>query len=116
MSEAGNIPEPASTAPVATPRVHGASSTGPGAVTSSQVVDTKCALRIQPLKAEKSTFCWNKGFHFTVAVRALSGHTADELRRVEDNVVQDFSIERLSEAPRVVADTFVHSTGAALQG
>ena len=92
MSEAGNVQKAASMAPLATPSVPGVSS---NRTWNSKFVACHgyewyftCSterINISELEVE---------FH---VVRAISGDTADGLRRVEDNVTQEFSLSRLSE-------------------
>ena len=69
---------------------------------------------ISPLEEETSNiFGWK--WSFTVAVQAISRDFAGELRNVEDEVTQDFSVARQSAEGRYV-EKVVHITGTALQG
>ena len=56
MAQAGDVPELAGTAPLATPRELGISSTGLGTGNLPQVTDTTNLLPIQPFDGETSTF------------------------------------------------------------
>ena len=85
---------PVGTAVPGTSEVLGAS-TGLGAAKSSQVIDTNSLSRVEAEKGWK----WS----FSVEVRAITRDIADELRKVEDNATQDFSMSRLSEEQTVVA-------------
>ena len=51
----------------------------------------------------------------TFDVKAVSRDVADELRRVEDNVTQDFSVARQKRSITGDIGKVVHSVGTALQ-
>jgi len=69
----------------------------------SRLIDTKSLLHLNPYNGDKSSFlAWK--WSFLVAVRAIDPRLHEALKRVEDNVTQDFTMSRLSEAERKVAE------------
>ena len=61
----------------------------------TKLIDTKSLLHISPYNGDKNAFLdWK--WSFLVAVRAISRPLFDALKRVEENVGQDFKKERLS--------------------
>ena len=55
----------------------------------TRLIDTKCLLQVTPCHGDKASFLgWN--WSFLIAVRAISKPLFEALKKIEDNMNQDF--------------------------
>ena len=69
----------------------------------TRLIDTKSLLQVTPYHGDKASFLgWN--WSFLIAVRAISKPLNEGLKKIEDNMTQDFRNSRLSNEDLELAD------------
>ena len=69
----------------------------------TRLIDTKSLLQVTPYQGDKASFLgWN--WSFLIAVRAMSKPLYEGLKKIEDNVNQDFRKSRLSNEDLALSD------------
>ena len=98
--------DPAGTDPIDLQLPRGATSSGtPQTSTTSvtRLIDTKSLLQVTPYHGDKASFLGWK-WSFLIAVRAISKPLCEGLKKIEDNMNQDFRKSRLSIEDLELAD------------
>ena len=75
----------------------------PQSTPGTRLIDTKSLLQVMPYHGDKASFLGWK-WSFLIAVRAISKPLFEGLKKIEDNIKQDFQTSRLSIEDLELAD------------